>query len=925
MADAALQDKGAAPWSDLSAAYLAKAERVPARRIEYLSRALEAAATSMKLAPSNEALFNRALAIDGLTPFVGDSNPWANYLETERDPRWLATAKRHDTDDPPAADVRDRWNARQQELRTRLAGGDRTFVHETVELFPEASLELFEQDLLVEWARYTTTGDETGAQSIIEQAQLLADAIHSVTRDPMSSEEVARLKSAGRILAQAHLAYADGVQQYDGNDYSSATDSFERARDGFTQARSPYRAWTGTQLATILFQQRDLTAANRLLNDVERFAGDRKYLTLLGRTLRIRGLVYSKQWRLTEALAAFRAAASSFEGAGQLESGVALHSHLADTLRTLGEQQDSWVNIGRTLEGLARIRKPLPRYLFLYNAALFAQSQELFEAALLFQNAAVREASRASTEAEVDAFTQRALVHLRKGDQPAARLDLNRALKQLKDIPAGALRTYLEAEINVLMPRMSQAAGSDAARAGMQSAITFFKTAEPARMPGLHLNLARLHLAVGDVTAAEQAMAEGIALLETQQATMGDEALKISYFDEAWGLFEAMIGLQLASRRDPVRAFEYAERSRARSLLAAAGGPHDSRPLRLDEIQRALPRSVVLVYYIPLTDRLLVWTVTSSASQLAQSEIRHDELRRLIVQHRSAMVERRSGEFTNDRLYDVLIRPVTGVLPQNSTIVFVPDGALQQLPFATLRDPATGRFLLEDHGLLTTPSASFFTVGLSRLRQLEGQPMASALLVGNPAGVTDAALPGAAAEAAAAAPFYARHVLLTGRAATKSEFMKAAPHYDVIHFGGHAFVNAEYPLLSRLSFSSEGNPQQQPLFAHEISQIQFSRTHLVILAACSTAVGAVSRGEGVVSVARPFLGAGVPVVVASQWDVDDRATSQLFVAFHRALVETQDPVKALRTAQLTLLHSHDSLLASPESWGAFVALGATAH
>ena len=42
--DAASQDPRPAPWSDLSAAYLAKAERSPQRRIEYLARALEAVA-----------------------------------------------------------------------------------------------------------------------------------------------------------------------------------------------------------------------------------------------------------------------------------------------------------------------------------------------------------------------------------------------------------------------------------------------------------------------------------------------------------------------------------------------------------------------------------------------------------------------------------------------------------------------------------------------------------------------------------------------------------------------------------------------------------------------------------------------------------------------------------------------------------------
>ena len=79
------------------------------------------------------------------------------------------------------------------------------------------------------------------------------------------------------------------------------------------------------------------------------------------------------------------------------------------------------------------------------------------------------------------------------------------------------------------------------------------------------------------------------------------------------------------------------------------------------------------------------------------------------------------------------------------------------------------------------------------------------------------------------------------------------------------------------------------------------------------------------SVARPFLGGGVPLVIASQWDVGDRATQQLTLAFHRELAKSGDPIHALQAAQLSLLHSGDAVQALPESWGAFVAVGTTAQ
>ena len=259
--------------------------------------------------------------------------------------------------------------------------------------------------------------------------------------------------------------------------------------------------------------------------------------------------------------------------------------------------------------------------------------------------------------------------------------------------------------------------------------------------------------------------------------------------------------------------------------------------------------------------------------------------------------------------------------------MIVPDGDLHRLPFATLRNRRTGRFLVEERAVALSPSAAFFVLAAERLKQQQQSPTRSALLVGASTAAerkdrSIAALPGADAEVMQAASFYADRSVLTGIAATKQRFLHMAPDYDVVHFGGHALVNADYPLLSQLVFSSDPKSDRIPLFAYEIARIRFTRTRLVILAACSTASGTMARGEGVISVARPFLAAGVPTVIASQWDVDDRATERLFVAFHRAYSKTGNSLESLRMAQIESLRDRDPSQASPAAWGAFVILGA---
>lgn len=917
--DSAAQGPHSAAWSDLAAAYLVKAERLPARRIEYLSRALDAAAQSLKMATSNEARFNRALALERMAPYLGEPAPWTEYASTETDVGWREAATRHASASRPINDASARWTARLTDLRMRLATGDSAFVAETARLFPEASLELFDQQLLA-WARALLAGDRAGARSIAGHAQLLASSIESATGDRLPAEEVALLPSA-TALAEAHLAYADGVRKLNAGDYSGAEQLLRRARSGFAAAKSAYDLWSRAQLAVIAYQRRDLAAADLNLATVAEAASQRRYRTLLGRALWVRGLVHAKAWRLTEALAAFERAATTFEGAGEREFAVNIYSLLADTYRSLGEQQQSWGNIGRTLDGLSSLRNPVRRYLVLYNAMLFALRDDLLEVALAFQNATVREASRAGNEGVlVDALTQRADVHLRRGDRLNAARDLDAAFARIGRVTDPSLRQYHNADIEIVRAQLG-APTPAAALANLRRSIGYFERAEPARVPGLFLRLARI-AGQADTAEAERALSEGIERLEQQQVRLGDEALKVSYFDDSWELFEDMVALQLATRFAPERAFEYAERSRARVLLAATDSGEQRAIARLTDVQKTLPPGVVLLYSATLPDRVVLWTVTATTIQMRESRVASAELGRLVLQYRSALLDGRSNQLarTNARLHEILLRPVIDTLADRSTVVVAADGILQQLPFAALRNTETGRYFVEDHTVLMTPSASFFATRRSDGTRVDRGQVKSALLIGDPAGA-GVALPAAAGEAVDAARFYEDHQILVGAAATKAAFVETAPHSDVVHFAGHGIVNLEYPMLSRLVFAAGPDGGEQALFAHEISRMRFNRTRVVILAACSTAGGVVSRGEGVISVARPFLAAGVPLVIASQWDVDDRATRELFLEFHQAFAAYPDSVQALRHAQLALLRSNNASLSSPGVWGAFVALG----
>jgi CHAT domain-containing protein len=168
--------------------------------------------------------------------------------------------------------------------------------------------------------------------------------------------------------------------------------------------------------------------------------------------------------------------------------------------------------------------------------------------------------------------------------------------------------------------------------------------------------------------------------------------------------------------------------------------------------------------------------------------------------------------------------------------------------------------------------------------------------------------------------------VLRDRDATRAAFLAAAGSFPIVHFGGHSVLNSQFPLLSQLLFakvrSTDPDANRGVLYSGDLLGRRFDRTRLVVLASCSTAVGKISRTEGIESIARPFLATGVPAVVASLWGVEDRATDGFFVDFYRHLALRRDAVLALQAAQLDALAAPTDQ--EPYLWGAFELIGAAA-
>ncbi|MBO0724406.1 MAG: CHAT domain-containing protein, partial [Blastocatellia bacterium] len=146
--------------------------------------------------------------------------------------------------------------------------------------------------------------------------------------------------------------------------------------------------------------------------------------------------------------------------------------------------------------------------------------------------------------------------------------------------------------------------------------------------------------------------------------------------------------------------------------------------------------------------------------------------------------------------------------------------------------------------------------------------------------------------------------------------------YRIIHFATHGLINSEHPELSGLVLSlvdENGRPQDGFLRMSEIFNLRLP-ADLVVLSACQTALGKEIKGEGLVGLTRGFMYAGAQRVVASLWEVDDQATSELMRRFYRGMLkEGLRPAAALREAQIEM--SGSPRWSSPYYWAGFVIQG----
>jgi len=497
---------------------------------------------------------------------------------------------------------------------------------------------------------------------------------------------------------------------------------------------------------------------------------------------------------------------------------------------------------------------------------------------------------------------------------------------------------------------------------------------------GLYQGQSRALVGLGRIEEAFAAAREAVHHVEEIRADLGDASLRSGFFEDKQAIYRHAVYLALRAQH-PDEAFALAEQSRSRTFLdllgsqttlskgrtralvdeevrlrsrlaearaeaedaAGSDGSDQARrraealdrdyrafldrvrkesleqaslmavePVTLAEIQRLLPEGTTLLEYEAGEGGVVVWIVDRERFKVVRLPGDRQSLVDQVRRFRAAITGQAplaDVQAQAQALYQRLLGPARDGI-RSDRVVIVPHAVLHYLPFAALRSPA-GRWLVEDFILSTLPSASV-------LRYLVDKGAGApdrALVVGNPDLGSALALPWAEREARLVGRQEHEATVLLRDEATEARVKALVGTVGLVHLATHGQLR-EDDALSSAVLLVPGAGEDGRLEVREVFGLDL-HARLVVLSACETGLGNLSRGDELVGLQRAFLYAGTPAVVTTLWKVDDRASYQLVRAFYDRL-DRAGPVVALRQAQLETARAFPH----PFAWAAFGLTGA---
>jgi CHAT domain-containing protein len=380
--------------------------------------------------------------------------------------------------------------------------------------------------------------------------------------------------------------------------------------------------------------------------------------------------------------------------------------------------------------------------------------------------------------------------------------------------------------------------------------------------------------------------------------------------------------------------------------------------IKPSDITTKLNDSTVILEYFQGKNRSFVFVLRNNAFEchqvLADSTLTNKALnfQKLVADLPYAInsPEEYFRKYSNAALeqYNLWLKPYLKAEDRSKRLVIIADGTLSYLPFEALltQKPEISNginysklpYLMNDYTVNYNYSAQLWLDHRKPKRQLNGKILAmgpsytdgendstvvyrqlrSEKEVRQRGGVKD--LPGASKEISMLKNNY-KGKYFDEFDASEKNWKNEASNYGILHFAMHGLLDENEPEFSSLVFSEDGNKEEDNfLYAYEIKELNLNAS-LAVLSACETGAGMYQGGEGVVSLGRGFMYAGVPSIVMTLWKLNDQSASDLIADFYANLQDGQQKDQALRNAKIKYLEKSNGMAAHPALWACFIQLG----
>ena len=369
---------------------------------------------------------------------------------------------------------------------------------------------------------------------------------------------------------------------------------------------------------------------------------------------------------------------------------------------------------------------------------------------------------------------------------------------------------------------------------------------------------------------------------------------------------------------------------------------YDRSVINVTELTEQLQPDEVILEYV-LTDSVLTLFAFGKEinhfSQIKVDTLFRDALNHLINIKNIDLAQnnmKNMREFISDAntLWNYLIAPVYSEI-KHKRLIIVPDGRMGYLSFDLLLrstytpdelDYSLLNYLFEEFPISYSYSSSLlFNKYFKRKTNHSNQLIAFAPDYRFGQKTREGSLnllPNSADEAIEVSRIYGGKAYLE-EDATKSRFLNNALNYQVIHLAMHTIINDTLPMLSELLFYKDNNTSiDYKLHTYEVFGLNLS-ADLVVLSACNTGSGRLQKGEGIMSLARGFKYAGVPSILITLWEVQDKATAGIMEGFYSHLTQGESKDVALQKAKLAFLSKANRLKSHPYYWSSFLINGDT--